>query len=84
VSTKEVARSEARQILRVIRTRRSDITITDIQFVGVYPMSGNPNAVVVEVTYDETILDAPVTFPVAQAFQVPPAAALVCINPAFA
>jgi hypothetical protein len=83
MSTKDLARSDARQLLRVIRTRRSDINITEIQLVGIYPMSGNADAEVVKVTYAKSIINAPVNFPVAQAFAVPPAQSLDCINPAF-
>ena len=70
-------------MLRTIRTRRNDINVTDIVLVGTYPMSGSTNAQVVRVTYNKTILDAPVNFPPAKAFQVPPAQTLDCINPAF-
>ena len=68
---------------RQLRTRRADINITDIVLVGEYPMTGNANAEVVKVTYDKAILNAPVNFPPATAFQVPPAQTLDCINPAF-
>jgi hypothetical protein len=74
---------DARAILRVIRTRRSDIDVTEIQLVGIYPMTGNANAVVVQAIYPKSILNAPVNFPPAQAFLVPPAQSLECINPAF-
>jgi hypothetical protein len=83
VSTKEQARADAKQILRTLRTRRADITITDIVLVGHFPMTGNPNADVVKVTYDKAILNAPINFAPATAFQVPPAQSLDCINPAF-
>jgi hypothetical protein len=83
VSTKDQARADAKQILRTLRTRRTDINITDIVLVGTYPMTGNANAEVVRVTYDKAILNAPINFPPATAFQVPPAQTLDCINPAF-
>jgi len=83
VSTKDQARADAKQILRTLRTRRTDINITDIVLVGQFPMTGNPSADVVKVTYDKAILNAPINFPPATAFQVPPAESLDCINPAF-
>ena len=73
ISTKDQARADAKQILRTLRTRRTDINITDIVLVGEFPMTGNPSAEVVKVTYDKAILNAPVNFPPATAFQVPPA-----------
>jgi hypothetical protein len=83
ISTKDQARADAKQILRIIRQRRSDVNITDIVLVGTYPMTGNATAEVVRVTYDKAILNAPINFPPATAFQVPPAQTLDCINPAF-
>jgi hypothetical protein len=83
VSTKEQARADAKQILRTLRTRRTDINITKIVLIGQYPMTGNASAEVVKVTYDKAILNAPINFAPATAFQVPPAQSLDCINPAF-
>jgi hypothetical protein len=83
-STKDLARADAKAILQVVRGRRNFINITEVQLVGTYPMGGKNDVPVVQVTYPKTILNGAINFPSAQAFQVPPAETLTCINPAFA
>jgi hypothetical protein len=83
-STKDLARADAKAILQVVKGRRNFINITEIQLVGTYPMDGKNDVTVVQVTYPKSILNGAINFPPAQAFQVPPADTLTCINPAFA
>jgi hypothetical protein len=82
-STQDIARSNAKAILQVVKSRRNFINITEIQLVGTYPMDGKTDTPVVEVTYPKSILSGPINFPPAHAFDEPPAETLTCINPAF-
>jgi hypothetical protein len=83
-STQDQARNDAKAILQVIRQRRTFLNITEVQLVGTYPIGGAADVAVVKVTYPKSILNSAVNFPPAQAFEVPPAETLTCINPAFA
>jgi hypothetical protein len=83
ISTKDQAHVDAEEILKIVRQRRNSLNITSIQLIGTYPMGGTTDIAVVHVTYPRAILNAPITFPSAQAFKVPPAESLQCINPAF-
>jgi hypothetical protein len=86
-STKQVARAEAIDILRVIKNeilqRRLDVT--GVQLVGTYPIEG-PDAASVDVVqvfyYADDVQEERIPTST-RVFQAPPAGQVQCLNPAF-
>ncbi|MET0628543.1 MAG: DUF4190 domain-containing protein [Acidimicrobiia bacterium] len=84
-TTSQLARTEARKILNSLKNdiNQGKIVITGVQLIGTYPVvADNSDVVVAQVFY--TNADVVATWPAQQAFKVPPAADLQCLNPAFA
>jgi hypothetical protein len=82
LTTKELARLEAKEIVVVTKSRLGHLDLDDLVLVGNYPLSSPADAKVVEVTYSKATVQAP-KFNYKTAFQVPPAESLTCIDPAF-
>jgi hypothetical protein len=84
-STSDEARYEARQILLVIKneTKPLKLRFNDVQLVGTYPITGATDVDVVQVLYAHATVLAPFA-DYQQAFDVPPAELVQCLNPAFA
>jgi hypothetical protein len=85
LTTPQLARREARNILNVIRTeiQQGRLNVAGVQLVGTYPIQG-PEEVdvdVVQVFY--TNADVIEVWPYQQAFNAPPAQQVQCLNPAF-
>jgi hypothetical protein len=85
--TVKQARTEARQILQVIRTdlRQHKIDATGVQLVGTYPITGpdGGDVDVVQVFYwGDELAEKPLPT-AAKVFVAPPAAEVQCLNPAF-
>jgi hypothetical protein len=85
LTTAQLARREARNILNVISTdiKNGRLDVTGVQLVGTYPIQGAEDADVdvVQVFYTNT--DVTDTWPYQQAFGAPPADQVQCLNPAF-
>ncbi|HEX5587272.1 MAG TPA: hypothetical protein VFZ17_08195 [Acidimicrobiia bacterium] len=84
-TTAQLARTEARKILNSLKNdiNQHKIDIAGVQLIGTYPVvADNSDVAVVQVFY--TNADVLGTWPAQQAFKVPPAADLQCLNPAFA
>jgi hypothetical protein len=85
--TVKQARTEARQILQVIRNelRQHKIDATGVQLVGTYPISGpdDGDVDVVQVFYwGDELAEKPLPN-ASKVFVAPPAAEVQCLNPAF-
>jgi hypothetical protein len=83
LETSQLARYEAKQIVRVVRNRLDKLETDFVQLVGTYPIGGGSDVVVVRVVYSRSTVEDP-DFTFASAFDVPPAETLDCINAAFA
>jgi hypothetical protein len=84
-TTSQLARTEARKILNSLKNdiNQGKIEIAGVQLIGTYPVvADNSDVAVAQVFY--TNADVVATWPAQQAFKVPPAEDLQCLNPAFA
>ncbi len=86
-STKQVARAEAIDILRVIKTEilQHRLDVKGVQLVGTYPIQGpgSPPVDVVQVFYYAQELEQERIPTKPMVFQSPPAGQVQCLNPAF-
>jgi hypothetical protein len=87
-STKQVARAEAIDILRVIKNEilQGRLDVTGVQLVGTYPIQGSAAAPVdvVQVFYYADELEQERIPTPGKVFQAPPAGQVQCLNPALA
>ncbi len=83
-TTPEQARFEAKQILGSIRGQLTSLKldVPGVQLVGTYPIEGTTDSTVVQVLYSKAIVQAGIG-DYKKAFDVPPAEAVQCLNPAF-
>ena len=82
LSTRDLARYEAKQILVVTKSRLGHLDLDHVRLVGEYPLSSPADAPIVDVTYARATVQTP-KFAYPHAFEVPPAQTLTCIDPAF-
>jgi hypothetical protein len=83
-TTQQQSRQEAKEILQSIRTQINTLhlDIPGVQLVGTYPIEGAGEDDVVQVLYSKaTVLGNLPSYP--KMFNVPPAEAVQCLNPAF-
>jgi len=83
-TTSDEARYESRQVLLVIKSQMSALKLnfTDVQVIGTYPITGAGEDAVAEVLYPHAAVQNVFTN-YKKAFEVPPASAVQCLNPAF-
>jgi hypothetical protein len=83
-TTSDESRYEARQILLVIKGQISALKLdfTEVQVIGTYPITGSGEDAVAEVLYPHSAVQNVFTN-YKKAFDVPPASAVQCLNPAF-
>ena len=83
-TTPEQARFEAKQILASIKPQLTSLKldVPGVQLVGTYPIEGDAESTVVQVLYSKATVQAGIG-DYKKAFDVPPAEAVQCLNPAF-
>jgi hypothetical protein len=83
-TTPEQARLEAKQILASIKAQLTSLKldVPGVQLVGTYPIEGTDDVTVVQVLYSKATVQAGIPDS-KKAFDVPPAEAVQCLNPAF-
>jgi hypothetical protein len=83
-NTSAESRYEARQMLLVIKGQLTPLKLdfTEVQVIGTYPITGAGEDAVAEVLYPHTAVQN-VFSNYKKAFEVPPASAVQCLNPAF-
>ena len=83
-STSEEARYEAREILLTVRSQLAPLklTISGLQLVGTYPIDSHGESDVVQVLYSKSTVKSGFA-DYTRAFEVPPAEAVQCLDPAF-
>jgi outer membrane biosynthesis protein TonB len=83
-TTQEQARYEAQQILATVKkqVKRQNLNVTGVQLVGTFPIEGTAESTVVQVLYSKATITAGIS-DYLKAFEVPPAEAVQCLNPAF-
>jgi hypothetical protein len=83
-TTQEQARYEAKQILASIRPQLTSLKldVPGVQLVGTYPLDGTTDDDVVQALYTKATVQAGIG-EYKKAFNVPPAEAVQCLNPAF-
>ena len=84
-TTSQLSRTEARKILNALKAdiNSGRLDIDGVQLIGTYPIQGAADGEVVVVQAYYTNADVLATWPASKAFEVPPAAAVQCLNPAF-
>ncbi len=83
-TTPEQARFEAKQVLASIRGQLTTLKldVPGVQLVGTYPLEGTTESDVVQVLYSKATVQSGIG-DYHKAFDVPPAEARQCLNPAF-
>jgi hypothetical protein len=83
-TTPEQARFEAKQMLASIKGQLTSLKldVPGVQLIGTYPIEGTSDSTVVQVRYSKATVQAGIG-DYKKAFDVPPAEAVQCLNPAF-
>jgi hypothetical protein len=82
LSTAQLARFEAKEIVVVTKSRISHLTFDQLHLVGEYPLSSPTDGKVVDVGYSHATVQT-AKFAYQNAFHVPPVQTLTCIDPVF-
>jgi hypothetical protein len=83
LSTKELARYEAKEILTTVRSRLASLDFSELQIVGTFPITGGPEVVVVDVTYSRKGVRSSPGYDFHTVFAAPPAQRVDCLDPTF-